>query len=304
MEALVSERRQNGAFTSLDDFCRRLNPRHVNKRQLENLARAGAFDRLNPNRRQVFEAAETILRHAGAAIRERNSSQMGLFGTKADRVASQLNLPETEDWPMMERLKEEFQAIGFYLSAHPINAYDVALKRLKVMPFTESVERRDEGVITVAGTVTAKKERTSGRGARYAFIEMSDASGVFEVTVFAELLAACRDTLEVGNSLLIKAAVRMDGDLVRLTAQSVEPLEQVAARTASNLVITIGSAEPLTLIKDSLASNPNGSCRVKLVCWIENVQEVELDIPGGYAIGPDVLARLRQVPGVYDVQQL
>jgi hypothetical protein len=84
----------------------------------------------------------------------------------------------------------------------------------------------------------------------------------------------------------------------------VEPLEQVAARTASSLVITIGSAEPLTLIKDSLASNPSGSCRIKLVCWIENVQEVELDIPGGYAVGPDVLARLRQVPGVYDVQQL
>jgi DNA polymerase-3 subunit alpha len=304
MEALVSERRQNGAFTSLDDFCRRLNPRHVNKRQLENLARAGAFDRLNPNRRQVFEAAETILRHAGAAVRERNSSQMGLFGTKADSVVSQLNLPETEDWPMMERLKEEFQAIGFYLSAHPINAYDAVLRRLKVMPFAESVERRAEGLMTVAGTVTAKKERTSGKGARYAFIEMSDASGVFEVTVFSELLAACRDALEVGNSLLIKAAVRMDGDLVRLTAQSVEPLEQVAARTASNLVITIGSAEPLTVIKDSLVGNPSGSCRVKLVCWIENVQEVELDIPGGYAVGPDVLARLRQVPGVYDVQQL
>jgi DNA polymerase-3 subunit alpha len=159
-------------------------------------------------------------------------------------------------------------------------------------------------LITVAGTITAKKERTSGKGARYAFIEMSDASGVFEVTVFSELLAACRDALEVGNSLLIKAAARMDGDLVRLTAQSVEPLEQVAARTASSLVITIGSAEPLTLIKDSLASNPSGSCRIKLVCWIENVQEVELDIPGGYAVGPDVLARLRQVPGVYDVQQL
>jgi DNA polymerase-3 subunit alpha len=304
MEALVSERRQNGIFASLDDFCRRLNPRHVNKRQLENLARAGAFDRLNANRRQVFEAAETILRHAGAAVRERNSSQMGLFGAKADRVASRLNLPQTEDWPMMERLKEEFQAIGFYLSAHPINAYEAVLRRLKVMPFAESAQRRAEGSMTLAGTVTARKERTSGRGQRYAFIEMSDASGVFEVTVFAELLATCRDILEVGNSLLIKAAERMDGDLVRLTAQSVEPLEQVAARTASNLVITIGSAEPLTLIKDSLAGNPSGSCRVKLVCWIENAEEVELDIPGGYAIGPDILARLRQVPGVYDVQQL
>jgi DNA polymerase-3 subunit alpha len=205
---------------------------------------------------------------------------------------------------MMERLKEEFQAIGFYLSAHPINAYEAVLRRLKVMPFADSVQQRAEGSMTVAGTVTAKKERTSGKGTRYAFVEMSDASGVFEVTVFAELLATCRSVLEVGNSLLIKAVARMERDQLRLTAQSVEPLDQVAARTASSLVITIGSAEPLTPIKDSLAANPGGSCQVKLVCWIENVQEVELDIPGGYAVGPDTLAKLRQVPGVYDVQQL
>jgi DNA polymerase-3 subunit alpha len=172
------------------------------------------------------------------------------------------------------------------------------------MPFADSVQQRAEGSMTVAGTVTAKKERTSGKGTRYAFVEMSDASGVFEVTVFAELLATCRSVLEVGNSLLIKAVARMEGDQMRLTAQSVEPLDQIAARTASSLVITIGSAEPLTLIKDSLAANPGGSCQVKLVCWIENVQEVELDIPGGYAVGPDTLAKLRQVPGVYDVQQL
>ena len=304
MEALVGERAQNGPFSSLDDFCRRLNPRHVNKRQLENLARAGAFDRLNANRRQVFEGAEVILRHAGAAVRERNSGQMGLFKAKADDVLDRISLPQTDDWPLMERLKEEFQAIGFYLSAHPMNAYESVLKRLKVMPFADSVQRSPHGSVTVAGTVTAKKERTSGKGARYAFVEMSDASGVFEVAIFAEVLATCRDALEIGNSLLIKAAARTEGDLVRLTAQSVELLDQVAARTASSLVITIGSAEPLTLIKDSLADNRSGSCRVKLVCWIEAAQEVELDIPGAYAIGPDVLARLRQVPGIYDIRHL
>ncbi len=304
MEALVAERAQNGSFASLEDFCRRLNPRHVNKRQLENLARAGAFDSLEPNRRQVFEGAEVILRHAQAANRERNSGQMGLFGAKADGGEDRLGLPQIDDWPLMERLKEEFLAIGFYLSAHPMNAYEPVLKRLKVMPFAETVPRSLQGSVVVAGTVTAKKERTSGKGSRYAFVEMSDASGVFEVAVFAELLAGCRDILEVGNSLLVKAVARTEGEMIRLTAQSVELLDQVAARTASNLVITIGSAEPLNLIKDNLDASRAGPCRVKLVCWIENAKEVELDIPGSYAINPDILAKLRHVPGIYDVQHL
>ncbi len=304
MEALVDERRRNGPFVSLDDFCRRLDPHQVNKRQLENLARAGAFDRLNVNRRQVLEGAETILRHAGAAVRERNSGQMGLFGTHAKSVVSALHLPATDDWPLMDRLKEEFQAIGFYLSAHPMNAYDAILRRLKVVPFAECVPRGAPGTVSVAGTVTAKRERTSGKGSRYAFVELSDASGVFEVTVFSELLATCRDILEVGNSLLIKAAARPDGDYLRLTAQSVELLDHVAARTASTLVITLGSTEPLTWIKDNLSGSSNASCRVKMVCWIESGQEVEVDIPGRYAIGADIVAKLRQAPGVYDIQQL
>lgn len=245
-----------------------------------------------------------MLRYAQAASRERSSGQMGLFGAKAGGAGERLGLPPIDDWPLMERLKEEFLAIGFYLSAHPMNAYESVLKRLKVMPFAETAQRSLQGSVTVAGTVTAKKERTSGKGARYAFVEMSDACGVFEVTVFSELLATCRECLEVGSSLLVKAMARTEGDLIRLTAQSVEPLDQVAARTASSLVITIGSAEPLTMIKDSLAGSGHGPCRVKLVCWTDNAKEVELDIPGSYAIPPDALAKLRRIPGIYDVQHL
>lgn len=305
MEGLVAERARGGPFAGLEDFCRRLDPRQLNKRQLENLARAGAFQRLNRNRRQVFEAAEVMLREAGAAARDRDSTQMGLFGAKADPGMDRIPLPATDDWPMMERLKEEFQAIGFYLSAHPMEIHAAALKRLKVLPFGEAAVRgAAQGALTVAGTVTSKKERTSGQGNRYAFVELSDTSGVFEVAVFSELLGSCRELLEIGNSLLIRAAARAEGDLVRLTAQSIEPLDQVAARTAANLLITVGSSDHLPELRAGLGGESRGGCRVKLLCWIDGGREVEVEVPGSYAIGPDALARIRGLPGVYDVQEL
>jgi DNA polymerase-3 subunit alpha len=304
MRALVSERRQNGPFTSLDDITRRLDARQINKRQLENLARAGAFDGLNRNRRQVFESVETLLRRASAAAEERASGQMGLFGGDAGNTPSQLQLAAVDDWPPMERLREEFEAIGFYLSAHPLSAYGKTLKRLKAVRCADIFAQGYAGPATLAGTVISKKERTSGKGNRYAFVQLSDPSGVFEATVFSELLASNRELLEVGRSLLIRANVQIEGDSVRFTAQSIEPLDQVAERLTANLAVFIDSAEPLTAIRDILVDKAAGRGQVKLVSWLEGGTEVEIALPGHYAISPAVALQLRGIPGVRDVREV
>jgi DNA polymerase III subunit alpha len=304
MRALVAERRQNGPFTSLDDITRRLDARQINKRQLENLARAGAFDGLNRNRRQVFESVETLLRRASAAAEERASGQMGLFGGDAGNTPSQLQLAAVDDWPPMERLREEFEAIGFYLSAHPLSAYGKTLKRLKAVRCADIFAQGYAGPATLAGTVISKKERTSGKGNRYAFVQLSDPSGVFEATVFSELLASNRELLEVGRSLLIRANVQIEGDSVRFTAQSIEPLDQVAERLTANLAVFIDSAEPLTAIRDILVDKAAGRGQVKLVSWLEGGTEVEIALPGHYAISPAVALQLRGLPGVRDVREV
>jgi len=305
MRALVRERTENGPFTDLLDFAWRMDTRQINKRQLENLVRAGAFDGLEANRKRLFDGVEALLRHAGAAADDRASGQMGLFagGDGAAVSAPTLQLSETADWPPMERLGEEFAAIGFYLSAHPLDAYTRSLERLRVTPYADLLSQGRSGSFVLAGTVIAKRERTSGKGNRYAFVQLSDASGMYELTVFSELLATARDLLEVGTSLYIKATAQFEGESARLTAQAIEPLEAMAARAVSQLAIVIDSTEPLDALRSVLAGERGGGGEIRLVSILEDAKEVGIGLPGRYAVNPGMLLRLRMIPGVLDVRE-
>ncbi len=296
MRTLVAERDENGLFASLGDFAGRADMRAVNKRQIENLARAGAFDGLNPNRRQVFEAAETVVRHASAAASERDSAQVNLFGGDDAAPAPDLVLPPGPDWPDMERLRHESEAIGFYLSAHPLDAYGAGLKSLGVVPSAELDSH--PGRKKLAGIVIGKQERTSRQGNRFAFIQLSDTSGVYEVVVFADLLAQSRDFLEGGEPLLITAESRGDGDDLRLMAHEIAPLESAAAVAGLGLKVILSDPGPLGSLKSLLDRESRGRGRVALVLDLEDGQEVELDLPGGYRLSTAARQAIKAVPGV------
>ena len=304
MAELVAERARGGPYKSLADLAARLDNRQVNKRQLENLACAGAFDGLLSNRRRVYEAAETLIRHAAAATSERESQQVSLFGDDPVQADSQLQLPAVEDWPAMARLRHEFDAIGFYLSAHPLDAFESVLGRLKVKPYAELARQgsQDGGRAKLAGIVVGKQERTSRQGNRFAFVQLSDDSGMYEVMVFAELLASARELLESGQPLLLSVALdrREEADEMRLTAHEIEPLERAAARASSGLKIFLERPEPLASLKSVLERKPaNGSRgQVALVLTLADGQEVEMALERDYALTPEMRQAIKAIPGV------
>ncbi|MDH5748756.1 MAG: DNA polymerase III subunit alpha [Rhodospirillales bacterium] len=300
MSSLVEERNENGSFKDIMDFLNRMDVHAVNKRQLENLIRAGAFDHINSNRKQLFESVEVLLRHASAAANDRNSDQIGLFGGE-EHPAPAISLQQTSDWPSLERLKEEFDAIGFYLSAHPLDGYGQSLKRVKAILSAEVLAEGRSGPVNLAGTVIAKKERTSGKGNRYAFVQLTDTSGVFEITVFSELLSSCREILEPGNSLFIRASADFGEDRPRIIAQGIEPLDKVAARAAAGLRVYVDEIKPLPTLVETLTQKGRG--KVTLVSRLDRETEVEIALPGGYAISEDVLRTLKSTPGILDVQE-
>ena len=307
MEALVQEREANGPYKSLADFAGRLDHRVINKRQLESLACAGAFDSLNSNRRQVFEAVETLVRHANVASSERESAQHSLFGATPETSSPVLSLPETEDWAVMERLRHEFEAIGFYLSAHPLGAYDRALARLGVIRYADLVAsppRREAGPIKLAGTVIGKRERTSARGNRYAFVQLSDMSGVYEVTVFSEVLAAAGGLLDAGAPILITAEARIEEDNIRLTAEDIQPLDKAVARAAGGLKVFIRDEAPLTGLRGVVGREGRGRGRITLVVPVAGDREVEVMLPGTYAISSATLGAIKAIRGIVDVQEI
>jgi DNA polymerase-3 subunit alpha len=305
MAVVVAERTANGPYRSLFDFARRLDARVVNKRQLENLACAGAFDGLNPHRAQVHAAVELLIRHAGSAAAERESSQVNLFGEVA---VEDMPLPVVADWDPNDRLKREFEAIGFYLSAHPLDDYAKALARLGVVRQSELTSRSVAGGVSrvkLAGIVISKQERTSARGNRFAFVQLTDTSGVFEITLFSEVLAAARPLLEGGKPLLITAEARTEGDGVRILAHTVAPLDAAAADAAATLRIFLRDAAPLPSLRKLFdgAAAPRAKGRVSLVVDIDS-REVEIVLPGQFPVSPQVKARAKAIPGVVDVQEL
>ncbi|MGZ9033570.1 MAG: helix-hairpin-helix domain-containing protein, partial [Rhodospirillales bacterium] len=303
MAALVAERRRGGSFASLDDLAGRIDVRTLNRRQLENLVRAGAFDGLNRNRRQVFSSVEAILRQAAAVSQDRASGQMGLFQSAPPVVAMALRGQGSEDWSVMERLKEELDAIGFYLSAHPLDAYAKTLRRLKVVKSTD-LGTATAGTVSVAGAVVGKRERTSGKGNRYAFVQLSDSGGLFEVTVFSDVLAVCRELLEIGKPLLIKVTVQAEGEQIRCIAQSVEPLEAVAARVPAELAVVIDTPEPVARIRAVLAANAGGEGEVRIVCGLAGETQAEVVLPHRFRVGLAMTMALQSVAGVRDVREL
>jgi DNA polymerase III subunit alpha len=301
--AIVEERTRGGPYHSLADFAQRLGARALNKRQLEKMARAGAFDSLDSNRRRVHDSAEAMLRLACGAASQ-GEGQSLLFGEKAWKQATRLQLAEVVDWPAMQRLAEELDAVGFYLSAHPLDGYAAKLKRLKVTQWADLSASGRSGPVTLAGTVIGRKERTSAKGGKYAFVQLSDSSGVYEVTVFSEILTAERPRLEAGSSLLLQVMAQVEGETVRCVVQRLQPLDQAVDRLADAIEICLDGAAPLPAIKAALAEARPGRGQVRLLAWLGAGHEAEIALPQPRSITSDLVARLRSIPGVRDVRDV
>ena len=305
MAALVAERRSHGPFRDVWDFASRLDPRQVNKRQVENLARAGAFDQLNPNRAQILAAVEVLLRFANHAAEERNSDQVSLFG--GDDGAADVPpppLPVVAEWPQLEKLANEAQAVGFYLSAHPLESYPALLARKAMVNYAELEARADQGVqqFRIAATIEEVSERKSAKGNPYAFVRASDQTGIFEVTLFGDDLAASREILIKGNSIVMTVDVRDDGERRRMIASQLVDIEQASLSAGGGIRVFLKNPDPLATLRHLLADHNAGRGQVTLLLELaEKGREVEVTLPGGFAITPQVRGALKAIPGVLDV---
>lgn len=304
MRDLVTARDAGGPFRSLSDFAGRVDPRLLNKMQLENLAKAGAFDSLEPNRAKLVQGAEAVLRAAQEAAERRANPTRDMFG--AETAPPPLRLPEAQDWPMLEKLSFEAEAVGFHLSAHPLDTYKRALDKLGVVPSARIADKARGGSarMKLAGTVVAVKNGRTKTGNRMAWVRFSDAQGSFEITFFSETLSRAGDALTEGAALLVTTEVRVDGDTVRLTAQEVEPLDRAAQNLASGIKLWLEKTAAVAHIRTLLDREGRGRGRVVLVPVTGPGQEVEIALPGGYNVSPRLMQAMKVLPGVAEVQEL
>ncbi len=302
MEQLVAAR---GArpFANLADMATRIDPRALNKSQIENLSKAGAFDQLMGNRAQMFAGAETLLRRAQAEAEQRASGQVSLFGDAGS--PEPLPLPDMADWPPLERLGFEAEAIGFHLSAHPLDAYETALKRLHVVKSNTLEARAASGArVKLAGTVISRKERVAASGNKFAFLRLSDQAGTFEITLFSETLARTRDLLVEGNSVLATVDLRMEGESMRITTQDIVPLDQAAANTGGGIRIIIERADALAPLASLLAREGKGKGRIVLAPQLDAGRSLDMVLPGLFNVSPRLAQAMKLLPGVAMIQDL
>ena len=306
MISLVQDREANGPYQSLPDLAARIDSRSVGRRMLEALIRSGALDCLSRNRAQLIEGIEVILRHAAQAQEERNSSQARLFDDDHDAQVVSLALPDCPDWDPMQSLQQECDAIGFYLSAHPLDTYDPALEQLDVVAssdINEPVEAADGSTtITLAGVVTGRRIRTNQRGNRYAFVQLSDRTGGFEVSVFSDVLDRVQDLLEHGKPVLVRAEARAQDGTIRLVANSIRSLDEVVDEDIGGLRIFLRDSGFAPKLATILSKHCQGRSRVRVVC-LTRCGEVEMGLPSTYGINIRTWDAIRSLPGIVEVQK-
>jgi DNA polymerase-3 subunit alpha len=302
MEALVAAR-DGQPFRDAADLAARADPRQLNKLALENLVRAGALDAVDRNRARLCASADLVLKRAQGAFEERATGQSGLFG--GAKRPEPLRLPDVPEWPEMDRLTYEADAIGFFLSAHPLDSYRPALKRLGVVPSRdiEARARAGGGRVKLAGIVGDVKLRNTSKGTRMAWVRLSDQAGSYEVTFFQEALTRAGDMLKAGAALLVDADLRADGEGVRVTANSVEALDAAAGRGAGGLRVWLERADAVPGIRDILGREGRGRGKVTLLPVLGAGGPVAVELPGAWQVGPRLAQALKALPGVQRVEE-
>ncbi|QIK40455.1 DNA polymerase III subunit alpha [Pontivivens nitratireducens] len=313
MRLITDARRADGAdkpFLDLFDFARRVDLKRVGKRPLEMLARAGAFDLLDANRHKVFASLDKLVAYSAATHEEKNSSQGGLFGDAGEDLPAP-RLPMPEDWLPTERLAQEHQAIGFYLSGHPLDDYMPPLRRKRVMTLADITAKAKGGPVAakLAGTVSAKQVRKSARGNRFAFVSCSDPTGLYEVTVFGDTLEQAGDLFDVGQNIVMSVEATMEGDSLKLLARSVTSAEDIVAEAGTaGLKIYLNDQDALGSVAARLADSATGPRRgrgpVNLILQHPDLPgDVEIRLKDEYRVTPQIKAAIKSAQGVVYVEE-
>lgn len=297
MKEMVDERKKNGPYKDLNDFLSRVTSKMLNKRQMESLISAGAFDSLHKNRATLFEAIESMIRHVGSLSDQRASQQVDLFGEA--RSSDAFEFSERGEWPLLQKLKQELDAIGFYLSSHPLESYsEETLKKWRVTSSHE-LEKTSSTQTNVIGVPTLFKHRMTKTGKKFAFLGLSDAFGSYEVTVFSELIDQTRTLVEQGDPLFISISMRRDAEgTLRLTANNLKPLSQIADKVEGPVRLHMRALDMIEKLKTFLEEKPKGSQEIFLLWETDKGERVEIMLPDRYKLTARDVEELRSYSGI------
>jgi DNA polymerase-3 subunit alpha len=299
----IVEVRGDTPFESIEDFCLRIDPKQVNRRVFESLICAGAFDCFGRDRAELVAGLDRVLGYAQRAQENAVSGQSDMFGAGGATGPERISFAPYTAWLPSEKLMREFQVLGFYLTAHPLDSYRSLLEKMRVQNFADFSQAVRQGATAgrLAGTVISRQERKTRTGNKMGIVTFSDASGQFEAILFSEGLNQYRDLLESGKSLVITVAAEERPEGIGLRIQTAQSLEEKSVQMQKALRVYVRDSGPLKTVAAHLNTRGDGLVSF-IVIKDDGQREIEVELTEKYRISPEIAAAMRSAPGVIDVE--
>ncbi len=303
MEEFIVERQNNGEFKDIHDFAARVDIKYMNKRILEKLAKSGSFDTIHPHRKQIVESADEILKMAQTISKERQSSQIGLFGD-VEQLENKVRLSSSLDWNETQQLEEEFSVVGFYLTGHPVEIWKKELNLLGVRQYLPLKNITQTERVSLAANIAAVRKITTKKGDRMAIITLSDPTAVFETVLFPKNYEKYGHLLEVGKLIFIRATIKIKDGEFSIEVGRIMSLEKAVNANYSGLIIGAEGGADLEKIAELFQNDKQGKASVHLEMNVEQKVQLNILLKTDIDINPVTILELKKLPSVYKVEQI
>ncbi len=263
---IIEERSANGKFSSIDDFLNRVNPKDINKLQLEGLVKAGAFDNINSNRQALFYSIPNIITKSKNIFENKSANQIDLFSEDENTKDDIIN--NIEDWKFEERLAKEFEAVGFFISDHPLNQFTEIFNDYKINEYAKFILDDEIKNSNIAATLLKLHERKTAKGNSYAVLKLTDLSSVFELFIFSDVLELNREILKEGNSLILNLVKNITDDenrFKRINVQKISSLKELFNSPINEVSFEVRSKDQVQVISKILKENGKTLVNINLV---------------------------------------
>jgi DNA polymerase-3 subunit alpha len=263
---IIEERTTNGKFSSINDFLNRVNPKDINKLQLEGLVKAGAFDNINSNRQALFDSIPNIITKSKNIFENKSANQIDLFSE--DENTEDDIIYNIEDWQFEERLAKEFESVGFFISDHPLNQFTEIFNDYKINEYTKFILDDEIKNSNIAATLLKLQERKTAKGNSYAVLKLTDLSSVFELFIFSDVLELNREILKEGNSLILNLVKNITDDenrFKRINVQKISSLKELFNSPINEVCFEVSSKDQVQVISKILKESGKTLVNINLV---------------------------------------
>jgi len=269
ISSVVKEREKNGKFKSISDFINRVNPKNINKLQLEGLVKAGAFDAIFKNRKALYENITHLIQNSKTIYENKIKNQSSLFSDDNQKISYLIQEKNNSNWPNEEILSKEFESMGFYISNHPLKYYEVILDQYNVKSYKD-FENSSEKESYVAGTVMSVKEKKTSKGNVYAIVKFSDLSKTFELFLFSEILELNRNNLVEGKSFILtiikdkENKENKENRFRRINVRKIMSLDKITKKNYTNVEIEMHHVEDLDKLYEVIKEKGNSLIKISI----------------------------------------